>query len=185
MKSGNGSIRYIAFLRGINVSGQKIIKMEALAKMFISFGFKNVKTFIQSGNVIFDSDQADADSLRVKIEKNLEKKLGFQVDVIVRTLEEIEAMIARNPFKKFSEDAKISVAFMSGKPQEKVKLPLFSSKKDVQIFEIKNCDAFCVHHLVNGQWGYPNLLIEKSFGRKSTVRFWSSVNKMVAVAKSV
>jgi uncharacterized protein (DUF1697 family) len=185
MKSKQDNIRYIAFLRGINVSGQKIIKMEALAKMFSSFGFKNVKTFIQSGNVILDSDETDVDSLRMKIEKNLAKKLGYQVDVIVRTLAQLESMIARNPFKKFSEDAKISVAFMSEKPKVKVKLPLFSSKKDVEIFEIKDCDAFCVHYLVDGKSGYPNLLIEKSLGVKSTVRFWSSINKMVTVAKSV
>jgi len=181
MKSKNESIRYVAFLRAINVGG-RFVKMEALVKIFSSFGFKNVKTFIQSGNVIFDSDETDMDVLTSKIEKGLSKKLGYEVDVMVRTVHQLETMVKRNPFSKLDEGAKISVAFMSLKPKTKLEFPVFSSKKDVEIIEIKDRDAFCVHHLVNGQWGYPNLYIEKSLGIKSTVRFWSSVKKLVEIA---
>ena len=142
MKSKNELTRHVAFLRGINVSGQKIIKMVDLAKLFTSFGFKNVRTFIQSGNVIFDSTEQDIDSLTEKIEKNLAKKLGYQVDVMVRTLQHLESILKRNPFKKLPPDAKISVVFMSGKPTVKPKLPLLSPKKDLELIEIRDRDAF-------------------------------------------
>jgi len=183
MKSKRESVRYVAFLRAINVGG-RLVKMDALVKIFSSFGFENVKTFIQSGNVIFDSEETDPDLLTTQIEKGLAKKLGYEVDVMVRTVHQLEAIVKRNPFKKLDESAKISVAFMSSKPETKLKLPIFSAKKDVEIIEIKDRDAFCVHHLVNGESGYPNLLIEKSLGIKSTVRFWSSVKKLVEAAAS-
>ena len=183
MKSKQESIRYVAFLRAINVGG-RFVKMEVLVKIFSSIGFDNVKTFIQSGNIIFDSGESDLDELTGEIQKGLAKKLGYEVDVMVRTVQQLEAMIRRNPFKKLDDDAKISVAFMSAKPKTKLTMPLFSARKDVEIIEIKDRDAFCVHHLVNGQWGYPNIFIEKSIGVKSTVRFWSSLNKLVELAKS-
>ena len=63
--------RYIAFLRGINVGGQKLIKMEELTRIFTAAGFKNARTYIQCGNVIFDSGSANAIRLRKKIEKAL------------------------------------------------------------------------------------------------------------------
>jgi len=160
------------------------VKMAALIKMFESFGFDNVKTFIQSGNVFFDSEETDEGKLEQQIEKGLQKKLGYEVATMVRTIDELKTMLKRNPFKKISSDAKVSVAFMSDKLKEKVKFPLFSPKKDVEIFAIKDRDAFCIHHLVNGQWGYPNNFIEKSLGVKTTVRFWWSLQKLIEAAKS-
>ncbi|MFI5134744.1 MAG: DUF1697 domain-containing protein [Chitinophagales bacterium] len=183
MKSKKESIRYVAFLCAINVGG-RFVKMDALTKMFSSFGFKNVKTFIQSGNVVFDSEEMNTKKIEQKIEQGLAKKLGYEVATMVRTLDEFKAMVKRNPFKTISRDAKISVAFMSDKPKDKMKLPLFSAKKDVEIFEINDRDAFCVHHLINGQWGYPNQFIEKALGVKTTVRFWSAIIKLMEFTES-
>ena len=68
-------IKYVALLRGINVGGRKVIKMDALARVFVSLGFKSVKTYIQSGNVIFDGPVTHSDVLVKKIEKKLHKSL--------------------------------------------------------------------------------------------------------------
>jgi uncharacterized protein (DUF1697 family) len=174
-------IKYVAFLRAINVGG-RFVKMDVLAKIFSDAGFKNVRTFIQSGNVIFDSGETDSDLLADKIEKLLQKKLGYEVDTMIRTLDELEAMVKRNPFKKLPEDAKISVAFMSAELKEKIATPLFSPKRDVEIIEVKGRDAFCVHHLIGDKWGYPNLFIEKTFKVRTTVRFWSALNNLLAFA---
>src|SRR5437773_6771078 len=92
--------RYVAFLRGINVGGRKLIKMEALALMFRSAGLKNVRTHIASGNVIFASASANKAALTRKIEKALARELGYEVPVILRTLAELESLARRNPFKK-------------------------------------------------------------------------------------
>lgn len=184
MNKDKSLITYVAFLRAINVGG-RFVKMDVLSKLFSSAGFQNVRTFIQSGNVIFDSAETDADMLEDRIEKLLQKKLGYEVDTMIRMLDELEAMVRRNPFKKLPDDAKISVAFMSEALKEKIKTPFFSPKKDVEIIEVKGRDAFCVHHLIEGKWGYPNLFIEKTFKVRTTVRFWSALKNLLAFAAAV
>ena len=80
--------RYVAFLRGINVSGQKLIKMEELRKHFEIPGFKNVVTYIQSGNVLFDAKETDTAKLRTKIEKMLAAKRAGIKDIIMPKMNE-------------------------------------------------------------------------------------------------
>lgn len=79
---------YIAFLRGINVGGKKTIKMEDLVRVFASMGFRNVRTFIQSGKVIFDAPET-GDVLTRKIEKKLLKSFGYEVLVVLRTSDDL------------------------------------------------------------------------------------------------
>src|SRR5438552_19199303 len=106
--------KYIAFLRGINVSGQKLIKMEDLSRMFAEFGFHNVKTYIQSGNVIFETAEPNPDTLTEKIEQGLHESLGYEVTVILRTFLEVEDLVKRDPFKgtKADGNAKMYVTFL-------------------------------------------------------------------------
>src|SRR3972149_562241 len=102
---------YITFLRGINVGGKNIIKMEELSRIFESFGFKNVTTYIQSGNVSFETSKANAKTLTSKIEKGLRKALGYEVAVFVRSKGEMRALVKFDPFKhiKASDKAKTYV----------------------------------------------------------------------------
>ncbi|MDR1504030.1 MAG: DUF1697 domain-containing protein [Prevotella sp.] len=88
---------YIALLRGINVGGKNIIKMAELKKVFENMGFHSVQSYIQSGNVLFISDKGE-EQLRIEIEAIIEDTFGFPVVVILRTLEELEAIIADCPF---------------------------------------------------------------------------------------
>ena len=90
-------IKYVAFLRGINVGGKNIIKMEVLKDLFESLHFKNVITFIQSGNVIFESEIKDRKILIKQIEAGLKKELGNNVAVIIRTKEEMNNIIKLDP----------------------------------------------------------------------------------------
>ncbi|HEX9961588.1 MAG TPA: DUF1697 domain-containing protein, partial [Pyrinomonadaceae bacterium] len=69
-------IKYVAFLRGINVGGRHLVKMEDLRVLFASMNFENVKTYIQSGNVIFETSETSADVLAGKIERGLKEALG-------------------------------------------------------------------------------------------------------------
>jgi len=179
-------IGYIAFLRGINVGGQKIIKMEDLKKMFISFGMGKVKTYIQSGNIIFESSDSDIVKLTLKIEKKLGLELGYEVTVILRTLTEVESILKQNPFKtiKPGEDEKLYVTFMYEEPKLKPKLPLFSTKEDVEVFQIKKLDAFSISRKKNGSFGFPNAVIEKTLKVAATTRNWSTVNKIVDLANA-
>src|SRR4051812_19370866 len=102
---------YIALLRGINVNGQKMIKMDQLKNIFESLPFQNVKTYIQTGNVIFEA--ADDDLLSTRIESKLNDVLGYHVPVIVRTLDELEGIVRQTPFPliEISENEKLYVSF--------------------------------------------------------------------------
>lgn len=108
---------YLALLRGINVSGHKIIKMEDLRNLMESAGFKNVTTYIQSGNVIFDCAAASKESIAQKIKELIAKKYEFDVGVIILTYSELEVAIKNNPFTAQQTDLKqLYVAFFSEKP---------------------------------------------------------------------
>lgn len=175
-------IRHVAFLRGINVSGQKLIRMEDLIQIFASMKFKNIKTYIQSGNVIFDSTEKNTDVLTKKIEFGLNKSLGYKVTVLLRTMPELEEMVMSNPFKKIKTDENVKpyVTFLSEAPKIKHEPPFQSKQKDVEVFEIKNRDVFCLGlPLSNGRFGFPNAFIEKEFGVLATTRNRTTINKII------
>ena len=97
---------YLSFLRGINVSGQKIIKMQDLAKLFKSFGFNNVKTYLQTGNVLFDSDETDSVKIIKIIDDGIYNELGYRVTVILRTKQDLLDIVESEPFKDYNGDVK-------------------------------------------------------------------------------
>ena len=106
--------KFIALLRGINVSGQKQIKMSGLKSLFEKAGFQNVETYIQSGNVIFSSKETSAEKHSLKISSAIRKQFGFDVQLIVVTPEEIEDTLKKNPFIKMKKDTdKLYVIFLS------------------------------------------------------------------------
>ena len=91
--------KYIALLRGINVGGHKKIMMADLRIIFEKFGFLAVRSYIQSGNVIFQSNEVDTKKLEKLIENALEKAYGFLVPVIILTRSKLEKIVIDNPFK--------------------------------------------------------------------------------------
>ena len=110
---------YISILRGINVSGQKLIKMDALRKSYENLGFRSVTTYVQSGNVVFINKKAKPEELAETITSQIEKDFGFHVPVIVLTIDKLEQIIDNNPFLKHNEkDATfLHITFLSSKPQ--------------------------------------------------------------------
>lgn len=179
-------IRYVAFLRAINVGGQKLIKMAELARIFTAAGFRNVRTYIQSGNVIFDAASANQVALRKKIEKTLQPALGYEVTVILRSLAEVEAIVRRDPFKKIETgaEAMLFVVFLSAEPKRKPKLPRASKTENLEVFAVKDRAAYIVsHRKKNGWFGFPNKFVEKELGVLGTTRNWSTVNKILKAAE--
>jgi len=179
-------IRYVAFLRAINVAGQKLIKMDELARIFAAAGFKNARTYIQSGNVIFDATSANTVALRKKIERALQDVLGYEVTVILRPLTDIEEIVKRNPFKtvKTDADAVPYVVFLSEEPQRTPKLPLISITENLEVFAVRDRVAFVVaRRKQNGRGGFPNKFVEKEFGVPGTTRNWNTVNKILEAAE--
>lgn len=166
--------QYVAFLRGINVGNHQRIKMEDLKKVLEKLKFKNMTTYIQSGNVIFESEEADEIQLGKKIEELLKKELDFNVATAVRTMEHVRELLKKNPFGDRVRDKQHLhwVIFLTDKPTGKLELPLWSPKKDVEVFAQEGHDVFEVIHMppdgrVNN---FPAL--EKTLGVPGTARAW-------------
>ena len=104
-------ITYISILRGISVSGHNIIKMDLLKKLISSLGFKNVQTYIQSGNIIYQAKKIDSIKLSEIIKNAIQKEFGFDVPVITLTAEYLEKVIDNNPFQK--DNIKMQPSFIS------------------------------------------------------------------------
>jgi len=173
---------YFSFLRGINMAGHKIIKMEDLRKCFESMRFKNVRTYIQSGNVMFESTETNTRKLGITIEKGLIKSFGFEISVFLRTLEEMQSIAQLNPFKNITTHAnsKMFVTFVSEEIRPRPKAPLWTSRKDVEVIAVRGHDLFSLSHEVNGRFGFPNPFIEKEFGVAATTRNWNTLRKLAA-----
>lgn len=90
-------MKYVVLLRGINVGGKNIIKMNDLKQLLLDLNFKNIQPYIQSGNVILDSD-LDETSLHNKISDGFVKQFGFEIVMIIRNIDEIQYLIAQMPF---------------------------------------------------------------------------------------
>src|SRR5690606_13828646 len=107
-------MRYICLLRGINVGGNNIIKMIDLKKSFEEMGFDEVKTYIQSGNVIFDSDEIDLIKLEKDIEKILSEKFNYQSKVVIISHEQLTRIIQNAPkdFGVYAQDYRYDVLFL-------------------------------------------------------------------------
>jgi uncharacterized protein (DUF1697 family) len=91
--------QYIAFLRGINVGGNTRVPMKELVVLCIQLGLKNVRTYINSGNVLFESEESENDLKKI-VEKALERKYKKEISIVVRTKKELESILKTNPFKK-------------------------------------------------------------------------------------
>lgn len=157
-------IKYVAFLRGINVGGNKLIKMADLRTVFERAGFKNVSTYIQSGNVIFEAKEADADALVRKIEKRILQAFGHEVKVMLRTVVALQEDIKSEPFKggEQSEDLAWFVTFMSHAPVNPPKLPFVITKENANILAIRTRTAFLAcRRKENGMISFPNAFFEK------------------------
>ena len=152
--------QYVAFLRGINVSGQKLIKMEALRKVLTESGFTDVKTYIQSGNLLFNSEVQDTNHLILAIENLIEKHFGFHTDVILRKQFEIENVLKslESCRLKSDDDRKYYITFAKEEFSVQIDVPSFSKNQDVEMIYHTRKDFISVSTEYKGNFGFPNVL---------------------------
>src|SRR5689334_20597070 len=171
---------YIAFVRAINVGGRAVVRMTDVRESFIAAGCERVRTFIQSGNVVFESSENDPSRLFQRIRTGLDELVGGQPGVSFRTTSEIERLVRATPFKEFESEPliKLYVAFLEEKPSPKPRFPLHSPKEALEAFAMKNLDVFILsRRKPNGFYGFPNNFLEKELGVAATTRNWNTVTK--------
>ena len=176
---------HVAFLRAINVGGRAVVKMPDLKAAFERAGCRSVRTFIASGNVLFDAPAKLPGTLRTRIAGELVKLFGKEPGVCYRTLDEIDALIDAAPFGRLVADTtlKFYVAFMDRVPARIPNLPLVVEKELVEITAIRAADVLIVsRRKPNGMYGFPNACVEE-LGVVATSRNWNTVTKVAAFAR--
>lgn len=176
--------RYIALLRGINVGGYRKIRMEGLKEMFRGMGFENVTTYIQSGNVIFESNLKDCQKLSGAIKEQIEISFGHNVSVIIRTSEEVEKILARFPFEEKNE-WKGYISFLSGMATEDQKRDLKSKSSDIEKFIPGDQEVYSfVNKGASQKLLFSNSFVEKELAMEATTRNLRTVTKILEVVSS-
>jgi len=166
--------RYAAFLRGVMPFN---CKMPALKAAFEAAGFTAVKTVLGSGNVAFDARSASEHLLEQKAEAAMHEQLGRAFFTIVRPVEQLQALLATDPYKPFKvgPNAKRIVTFLRERPKTKLKLPV--EMDGARILKMKDRAIFSVY-LPNPKGPVFMSLIEKTFGKDVTTRTWDTVAKV-------
>ena len=181
---------YVALLRGINVGGKNIIKMADLKRVFESIGLFEVKTYIQSGNVLFKSNEAE-DSLCNKIEHEIEVAFGIPVKVILRTAAELEEIILNCPFSEdevteaetLSQAESLYVALLAHNPlMEKIEcIDVYRSESDK--YQIVGREVYLLfHHSIRNSKLANNLY---KLNVPTTVRNWKTLSKLAQLSKTM
>lgn len=174
-------------LRGINVSGQKSVRMPELKKLFESLGYHNVQTYIQSGNVVFGAREIDDNaSIALHIENAIGTHFGFDVPVIIRSEDQLHAIIEANPYcnPDGSVAEKIYITFLSKVPDPQLVENISTISFYPDRFEIKGRDIY-----LNCAGGYgttklSNTFFENKLKVRATTRNWNTVITLMGLLNS-
>ena len=160
--------------------------MADLKTLYESLKFVNVKTYIQSGNVIFESALSDVNKLKRKIEQKIEKTFAFSVSVIIRSNDEFESIINRNPFAgqgSTEDDTTLLVTFLADTPSESIENTIQQFAKKPEALVIRGREIYL--HCPNGygRSKLSNSFLERKLGVTATTRNWKTVKKIYELSK--
>jgi uncharacterized protein (DUF1697 family) len=171
---------YTSLLRGINVGGNKTVKMSLLKELYESLGFKNVKTLLNSGNAVFESKDSQA-KLEKTIEASILKKFGFEVGVVVVNPEQLKKIIKANPFKKEEQKdpSHLLMMFLKDDPNEKAFNEFKKSYEGHEKFSLGDKVLYVYYGTGLAKSKLTNVLLEKKLGTIGTARNWNTANKLL------
>lgn len=172
-------MRYVALLRGINLGGNTMIKMSDLKSSFEELGFKNVVTYINSGNLAFDSPKTADSSLASKIEKAVEKMAGKTIQVMVRDQSSIKNVLSDNPFDgEFETHKQMHVLFMQDKIPDARHEEVLGWQSDSERIAIRGREIYAL--LLGGvaESLIGRGLLERKLKIPMTARNWRTVQKL-------
>lgn len=173
--------RYIIFLRAINVSGHNIIRMEDLRKMWSLPGISDVKTYIQSGNVVLDATHNEAKLLQT-LAAPLKKHTGNDIEMMLRTVDELNAVVKNNPFKAIPQDHTLYITFLQEAPAKDAMKQLEAKSDAVDRFKVKGKEVYALVDKRAPKSQFSNMFIEKQLKLPATGRNMNTIEKMLALA---
>ncbi len=170
--------RYAAFLRGVSPMSAKMPELKRCLELA---GFKDVKTLLSSGNVVFSSRAASLHVLERKLEQAMEKHLGQAFSPFVRPIGALHVLLASDPYKAFrlAANTKRIVTFLRAKPAVRIELPI--EFEGARILSVRDREVFSAY-IPSARGPVFMRLIEKTFGEDVTTRTWDTVSKVAATS---
>jgi uncharacterized protein (DUF1697 family) len=175
-------VKYVAFLRGINVGGKNILPMKDLAAMFETAGCSGVRTYIQSGNVVFTASDATMRGVSAAISERIAKRFGYKVPVVIRDAKQMAKVARNNPhLKKGADEKTVHVAFLLAAPDKKAVAALDPARSPGDTYEVRGAEIYM--HLPNGAGNtkLTNAYFDSKLSTVSTGRNWATVCKILAM----
>jgi uncharacterized protein (DUF1697 family) len=170
--------QFVAFLRAINVGG-RTVKMTKLREIFESLGFNDVETFIASGNVIFKSRSANTAVLEKKAEQALEKSLGFDVAIMIRSTAELAAIVGFEAFPGSATPAStLYIGLLKSAPDDAMRAKVSALSTATDEFLVHGREVYWIRHVKTLQsvaWG---AVLEKTVGVRATFRNVTTLRKL-------
>ena len=186
MSLSNPTGRHVALLRGINVGGKNKLPMRDLAAMFTEAGCTEVRTYIQSGNVVFSATPMCVKQLPDVISQRIAERFGFRAPVILRTADEFRRVVTGNPFLKSDADAgPLHVAFLADLPDPRRVAALDPKRSPGDYLKVRGREIYLC--LPNGVAGtkLSNAYFDSTLATTSTIRNWRTVLKLVEIASPI
>ncbi|HEV2737817.1 MAG TPA: DUF1697 domain-containing protein [Candidatus Elarobacter sp.] len=176
---------WIALIRGINVGGHVMVAMADLRAFFGALGFRDARTLLQSGNVVFSGTaQTDAE-LEVRLEKEAAKRLGLRTSFLVRSAAEWADVVARNPFPNEAQrdPSRLHVMFLKSAPAAPAVEALQAAVTGPEVVRAGARHLYITYPDGAGRSKLTGALIEKKLGTTGTARNWNTVLKLAALAE--
>lgn len=175
---------YIALLRGINVGGHNMIKMADLKAMCQAMGLGSVQTYIQSGNLVFQSDEAE-EPLRQRIEQEIERVFGLAVPVALRTAAQWQEILARCPFpaEHLAPGESLLVSLLAAAPAPEGVERLGASSSEPDEFRLMGREIYLLCRQPIHKSKLTNQFFERKLGVPSTARNWQTMTRLAEMAE--
>lgn len=183
-RAGGASV-HVAVLRGINVGGKNILPMKDLVGLFTEAGCGNVRTYIQSGNVVFTAVPGAAQAMARRVEDGIAKRFKFKAPVVVRTAKELARIAAKNPFLAAGADPdSLHVVFLAEEPERKRGLALDPERSPGDRFELRGREIYLCAPNGVGKSKLTNAYFDSTLATISTGRNWRTVLKLLEMAEA-
>jgi uncharacterized protein (DUF1697 family) len=180
---------YVSMLRAVNVGGSGLIKMDALRELYESVGLADVRSLLQSGNVVFRSSLTDRRALVKRIAQEIERRFDLRVGVILRTLAEVASIVDRGPMLSPRADkSKLLVMFLSAVPAAAAQDALMKwhkSKQLNELLEIRGPEIYIYYPDGVGRSKLTGAVIENKLDTAGTARNWNTLTKLVEVGREL
>lgn len=177
----------VSLLRAVNLASHNRIKMDALCRVYESLGFTNVRSYVQSGNVLFRTSERATSNLAARIESEIEKQFGFRSPVILRTAADLREVVAHNPFvnRRAIEPNKLLVSFLAEEPSPAAAQKIRALKADPEEIHLRGRELYIYYPNGLARPKLPWTTVQKMLQVSGTARNWNTVTKLLQMSEEM